>query len=118
MICKKYIFLIESHFLAAENLLKSEDPVWKEGFTECGKWMDGWESRRKVRYLKKKVKKAILNLNIYKYFLTYVKAHGSKYDEILILAYSWSRLVHHPPWQLAPGWPNSRVQPQYGLFHR
>ena len=59
-----------------------------------------------------------LNLNIYKYFLTYVKAHGSKYDEILILAYSWSRLVHHPPWQLAPGWPNSRVQPQYGLFHR
>ena len=34
--------------LVAENLLKSEDAVWKEGFTECGKWMDGWETRRKV----------------------------------------------------------------------
>ena len=32
----------------AENLLKIEAPVWKEGlFTEFGKWMDGWETRRK-----------------------------------------------------------------------
>ena len=65
MIRRTFIFNIHLNFIAAENLLKSEDPVWKEGFTECGKWMDGWESRRKVRYLKKKVKKAILNLNIY-----------------------------------------------------
>ena len=36
-------------FSAAENLSKSEPPVWKEGlFTTFGKWMDGWESRRKV----------------------------------------------------------------------
>jgi allantoicase len=35
-------------FSAAENLLNSEPPVWKEGFTDFGKWMDGWETRRKV----------------------------------------------------------------------
>merc|ERR550537_1223959 len=29
-------------------LLQSHDPVWKEGeFTQYGKWMDGWESRRR-----------------------------------------------------------------------
>ena len=54
------IFFYWSFFLAAENLLKSEDPVWKEGFTECGKWMDGWESRRKVKYLEKSAKKNYL----------------------------------------------------------
>ena len=28
--------------------MQYEDPVWKEGeFTANGKWMDGWESRRK-----------------------------------------------------------------------
>jgi allantoicase len=32
----------------AENLLKSDEPVWDETkFTVYGKWMDGWESRRK-----------------------------------------------------------------------
>lgn len=36
-------------FAAADNLIKSDAPVWKEGFTEYGKWMDGWETRRKVR---------------------------------------------------------------------
>ena len=54
------VFSLLISFLAAENLLKSEDPVWKEGFTECGKWMDGWESRRKVRF--KKCKKTILKM--------------------------------------------------------
>jgi len=43
----RVIFATDDWFAPAENLLKSEDPVWKEGFTECGKWMDGWESRRK-----------------------------------------------------------------------
>ena len=28
-------------------MLKSEAAVWREGFTEQGKWMDGWETRRK-----------------------------------------------------------------------
>jgi len=43
----RVIFATDDWFAAAENLLKSEEPVWKEGFTECGKWMDGWETRRK-----------------------------------------------------------------------
>ena len=29
-------------------MLKSEDAEWREGFTDFGKWMDGWETRRKV----------------------------------------------------------------------
>lgn len=41
-------FFQKSFEIAAENLLKSEAPVWKEGFTDSGKWMDGWETRRKV----------------------------------------------------------------------
>lgn len=29
-------------------LIQDEGPVFKEGlFTDCGKWMDGWETRRK-----------------------------------------------------------------------
>ena len=29
-------------------LFKAEEPEWHEGeFTEFGKWMDGWETRRK-----------------------------------------------------------------------
>ncbi len=32
----------------SENMLKSEDAEWREGFTDFGKWMDGWETRRKV----------------------------------------------------------------------
>ena len=27
--------------------LQAEPAVWEEGFTEQGKWMDGWETRRK-----------------------------------------------------------------------
>jgi allantoicase len=35
-------------FAAAENMLKDSEPVWKEeAFTTYGKWMDGWESRRR-----------------------------------------------------------------------
>jgi len=29
-------------------MIKDEDPIWKEGlYTDYGKWMDGWESRRR-----------------------------------------------------------------------
>jgi len=41
------IFSTDDWFAAAENLLSTSDPQWKEGFTEQGKWMDGWETRRK-----------------------------------------------------------------------
>ncbi len=31
-----------------ENVIKDDDPVWKaEEYTPFGKWMDGWESRRR-----------------------------------------------------------------------
>ena len=41
------IFATDDWFASAENMLKSEAAVWREGFTEQGKWMDGWETRRK-----------------------------------------------------------------------
>ena len=35
-------------FATASNMLKAEEPEWKEeAFTPHGKWMDGWETRRK-----------------------------------------------------------------------
>jgi allantoicase len=38
----------DEFFAPKENLLKAAEPVWKEGvYTERGKWMDGWESRRR-----------------------------------------------------------------------
>ncbi|XP_015585513.1 allantoicase [Cephus cinctus] len=44
----KILFATDDWFANAENLLKDHEPVWKEGvFTEYGKWMDGWETRRK-----------------------------------------------------------------------
>ncbi|XP_068084773.1 allantoicase-like [Anabrus simplex] len=42
------VFATDDWFAVAENLIKAEEPVWHEGeFTDCGKWMDGWETRRK-----------------------------------------------------------------------
>ncbi|KAK7072847.1 hypothetical protein SK128_007825 [Halocaridina rubra] len=44
----KILFATDDWFAVAENLLKDSDAEWKEGlFTDCGKWMDGWETRRK-----------------------------------------------------------------------
>jgi allantoicase len=38
----------DEFFAAKENLVKAADPVWREGeYTERGKWMDGWETRRR-----------------------------------------------------------------------
>jgi allantoicase len=38
----------DEFFAPKENLLKPEKPVWREGeFTDRGKWMDGWETRRR-----------------------------------------------------------------------
>ena len=42
------VFATDEWFAVAENMLKTEDAVWKEDvFTTYGKWMDGWESRRR-----------------------------------------------------------------------
>jgi allantoicase len=38
----------DDFFAPKENLLKAEKPIWKEGvYTDRGKWMDGWETRRR-----------------------------------------------------------------------
>ncbi|HKH49351.1 MAG TPA: bifunctional allantoicase/OHCU decarboxylase, partial [Thermoanaerobaculia bacterium] len=38
----------DEFFAPKENLLKASAPVWKEGeYTDVGKWMDGWETRRR-----------------------------------------------------------------------
>jgi allantoicase len=38
----------DEFFAPKENLLKAGKPVWREGeFTDRGKWMDGWETRRR-----------------------------------------------------------------------
>jgi allantoicase len=38
----------DDFFAEKENLLEQSKPVWKEHeYTDRGKWMDGWESRRK-----------------------------------------------------------------------
>ncbi|HLL77399.1 MAG TPA: allantoicase [Pyrinomonadaceae bacterium] len=42
------LYANDDFFAPKENLLKPETPVWREGaYTERGKWMDGWESRRR-----------------------------------------------------------------------
>ncbi len=38
----------DEFFAPKENLLKAEPAVWRpDEYTDRGKWMDGWESRRK-----------------------------------------------------------------------
>ena len=42
------LFATDDYFAEKENLLRAAKPVWKEHeYTDRGKWMDGWESRRK-----------------------------------------------------------------------
>ncbi|KAG8512402.1 putative allantoicase [Galemys pyrenaicus] len=42
------LFSTDDFFAPAENLIKSDNPKFEENeYTEFGKWMDGWETRRK-----------------------------------------------------------------------
>ncbi len=42
------LYANDDFFAEKENLLKPSQPLWKEHeYTDRGKWMDGWESRRK-----------------------------------------------------------------------
>lgn len=42
------VWCSDEFFAAASNLVKPGAPVWREGeFTDHGKWMDGWETRRR-----------------------------------------------------------------------
>lgn len=44
----KAVFATDEWFAPAGMLLSPEEPVFKDGlFTDFGKWMDGWETRRK-----------------------------------------------------------------------
>ncbi|KAJ3081136.1 hypothetical protein HK102_002554 [Quaeritorhiza haematococci] len=44
----KVLFATDDFFAVAENMIKRGEPVWDESrYTEFGKWMDGWETRRK-----------------------------------------------------------------------
>ena len=38
----------DEFFGATDNLVKPGPPEWREGvYTDRGKWMDGWETRRR-----------------------------------------------------------------------
>src|ERR1700704_1207942 len=42
------LFANDEFFAPKENLLKAAAPIFIEGkYTDLGKWMDGWESRRR-----------------------------------------------------------------------
>src|SRR5947209_16426039 len=42
------LYANDDFFAPKENLLKASAPIFVEGkYTERGKWMDGWESRRR-----------------------------------------------------------------------
>jgi allantoicase len=42
------LYANDDFFAPKENLLKPSAPVWIEGkYTDLGKWMDGWETRRR-----------------------------------------------------------------------
>lgn len=42
------LYANDDFFAPKENLLKVSAPIWREGaYTGRGKWMDGWESRRR-----------------------------------------------------------------------
>ena len=44
----KVIFKTDDFFASAHRILRPESPIFKEGlFDKHGKWMDGWETRRK-----------------------------------------------------------------------
>ena len=44
----KIIFKTDDFFAPAHRILNTDAPVFKEGlFDKHGKWMDGWETRRK-----------------------------------------------------------------------
>ncbi|HEY8076483.1 MAG TPA: hypothetical protein VIF62_20300, partial [Labilithrix sp.] len=45
------LWATDDFFASKDNLLEPHEAVWKEGkYTDRGKWMDGWESRRKRHY--------------------------------------------------------------------
>jgi allantoicase len=47
-LCAAVVAANDEFFAAKENLIKPGPAIWKDGvYTERGKWMDGWETRRR-----------------------------------------------------------------------
>ena len=47
----KVIFKTDDFFASANRIINPNPPIFKEGvFDKHGKWMDGWETRRKRKY--------------------------------------------------------------------
>jgi len=45
------LWATDDFFASKDNLLTLEEAIFIDGkYTDCGKWMDGWESRRKREY--------------------------------------------------------------------
>jgi allantoicase len=48
VVAKIFFSLFLLIFCSSDNVIKDEEPVWKQDdYTPFGKWMDGWESRRR-----------------------------------------------------------------------
>ena len=46
----KVIYKTDDFFASAKRIIKPDPPIFKEGlFDSHGKWMDGWETRRRRR---------------------------------------------------------------------
>ena len=44
----KIVFKSDDFFAPVDRIISPNEPVWREGYyDENGKWMDGWETRRK-----------------------------------------------------------------------
>ena len=44
----KIVFKTDDFFASADRIISPNEPIWKENvYDEHGKWMDGWESRRR-----------------------------------------------------------------------
>lgn len=42
------VFATDEWFACADRMIRDDEAVWREGvFSKCGKWMDGWECRRR-----------------------------------------------------------------------
>lgn len=77
------MFATDDYFAVAENMLEDTAPIFiPEKYTDFGKWMDGWETRRKRQAghdwcIIKLATKSVIHgntlktLNIFKYLLNY-----------------------------------------------
>ena len=47
-LCTKILYKSDEFFGLANRIINPNEPIWKENvFDSNGKWMDGWETRRR-----------------------------------------------------------------------